>query len=107
MVHNADRHQPGFVPGQPDAFGMGDISPSVFRSPTGAEGFIWGAGVTTTLPTATLSELGAGQWSPGPTAVGLWMHGPWVVGALANQQWSVAGWSDTEVNQFLVQSFVN
>ncbi|MEO8604254.1 MAG: neuromedin U [bacterium] len=100
-------NQPGLAPGQSDAFGMGDINPSVFLSPAGAEGFIWGVGVTSTLPTATLSALGSGQWSMGPTAVGLWMHGPWVVGALANQQWSMVGWRDTKVNQFLVQPFVN
>jgi hypothetical protein len=100
-------NQPGFVPGQSDAFGMGDLNPSVFLSPAKDEGLIWGVGVTTTLPTASLSEIGSGQWSLGPTAVGLWMHGPWVVGALANQQWSITGWTDTDVNQLLIQPFLN
>lgn len=100
-------NRPGLAPGQDDAFGMGDINPSLFLSPASDEGFIWGVGVTTTLPTATVSEIGSGQWSMGPTAVGLWMEGPWVVGALANQQWSMVGWSDTAFNQFLMQPFVN
>lgn len=100
-------NQPGLAPGEDDAFGMGDVNPSVFLSPAGDEGFIWGVGATTTLPTATLSALGSGQWSMGPTAVGLWMEGPWVVGALANQQWSMVGWRDTKFNQLLVQPFVN
>jgi hypothetical protein len=100
-------NQPSLAPGMDSAFGMGDINPSIFLSPAKAEGFIWGVGATTTLPTATLSALGSGQWSMGPTAVGLWMHGPWVVGALANQQWSMVGWRDTPVNQFLVQPFLN
>ncbi|MFN8642267.1 MAG: neuromedin U [Candidatus Binatia bacterium] len=100
-------NQPGLVPGQSDAFGMGDINPSVFLSPAADEGFIWGVGATTTLPTATLSRLGSGQWSMGPTAVGLWMEGPWVVGALANQQWSMVGWNSTKFNQFFLQPFVN
>ena len=100
-------NQPGLAPGQDDAFGMGDINPSVFLSPAAEKGFIWGVGVTTTLPTATVSEIGSGQWSMGPTAVGLWMDGPWVVGALANQQWSMVGWRDTKFNQFLLQPFIN
>jgi hypothetical protein len=43
----------------------------------------------------------------GPTAVGLLIEGPWVVGALINQQWSITGWAERDVNQFLIQSFVN
>jgi len=100
-------NQPGLTPGMDDAFGMGDINPSVFLSPVAEDGFIWGVGVTTTLPTATVSAIGSGQWSMGPTAVGLYMKGPWVVGALANQQWSMVGWRDTKVNALLVQPFVN
>jgi hypothetical protein len=100
-------NQPGFLPGEPGSFGMGDINPSVFLSPAADQGFVWGVGVTTTLPTATLNDLGSGKWSMGPTAVGLWMKGPWVVGALANQQWSIAGWGGKDVNQLLIQPFVN
>lgn len=100
-------NQPGLFPGQSDSFGMGDINPSVFLSPANENGFIWGAGVTTTLPTATLNELGSGEWSMGPTAVGLFMKGPWVVGALVNQQWSITGWRDKDVNSFLAQPFLN
>jgi hypothetical protein len=98
---------PGLFPGESDSFGMGDINPSVFLSPADADGFIWGVGATTTVPTASLSELGTGQWSVGPTAVGLFMDGPWVFGALANQQWSITGWTDTKVNQLLIQPFLN
>src|SRR5690606_32512706 len=98
---------PGLFPGESDSFGMGDINPSVFLSPADADGFIWGVGATTTVPTASLSELGSGQWSMGPTAVALYMKGPWVVGALANQQWSITGWTDTKVNQLLIQPFLN
>jgi hypothetical protein len=100
-------NQPSLAPGEESAFGMGDINPSVFLSPAKAEGFIWGAGVTTTLPTATESEIGSGQWSMGPTAVGLLIQGPWVVGALANQQWSMVGWGEKDFNQFLMQPFIN
>jgi len=98
---------PSLAPGLDDAFGMGDINMSLFLSPADTEGFIWGAGMTTTLPTASDSILGSGQWSMGPAAVGLFIRGPWVVGTLVNQQWSIAGWRDTEVNHLLVQPFVN
>jgi hypothetical protein len=100
-------NQPSLAPGVDEAFGMGDINPSLFLSPAKDEGFIWGVGLTTTLPTATASELGSGQWSMGPTAVALLMEGHWVVGALANQQWSMVGWRDRKFNQFLVQPFIN
>ncbi len=100
-------NQPGLAPGMDDAFGMGDINPSVFLSPASDKGFIWGVGVTSTIPTATVSAIGSGQWSMGPTGVALYMHGPWVVGALANQQWSMVGWRDTKVNALLIQPFVN
>lgn len=100
-------NQPSVAPGVPNAFGLGDINPTFFLSPSGASRFIWGAGPTFTLPTATASILGSGKWSAGPAAVGLMMEGPWVVGALANNQWSFAGWGDEDVNQLLVQPFLN
>src|SRR5262245_13519961 len=87
-------NQPSLFPGMDSAFGMGDINPTVFLSPAKSKEFIWGLGPTMTLPTATESELGSGQWSMGPAAVGLLMEGHWVVGALINQQWSIVGWSD-------------
>jgi len=89
------------------AFGLGDINPTLFFSPSRPGHFIWGVGPTFTLPTATDWRLGSGKFSLGPAAVGLFMEGPWVVGALLNNQWSVAGWGDRDVNQFLLQPFVN
>lgn len=87
--------------------GLGDFNPSFFLSPAKPGELIWGVGPTFTLPTATDRDLGAGQWSMGPTGVALRMHGPWVYGALMNNQWSVAGWGDKTVNQMLLQWFVN
>lgn len=98
---------PSLAPGLDDATGMGDINLSLFLSPVDTAGFVWGVGMITTLPTASDSLLGSGQWSMGPSAVGLYMDGPWVVGALINHQWSMVGWRDTKVNQLLAQPFVN
>jgi len=88
------------------AFGLGDINPTLFLSPGKPGKFIWGLGPTFTIPTATDSKLGNGEFTLGPAGVALVMHGPWVFGALANQQWSVTGWGDS-VSQLLIQPFVN
>ena len=88
------------------AFGLGDINPTLFLSPGKPGKFIWGLGPAFTIPTATDSKLGNGEFTLGPAGVALVMHGPWVFGALANQQWSVAGWGDS-VSQLLIQPFVN
>ena len=88
------------------AFGLGDINPTLFLSPGKPGKFIWGLGPTFTIPTATDSNLGNGEFTMGPAGVALVMHGPWVFGALANQQWSVTGWGDS-VSQLLIQPFVN
>jgi hypothetical protein len=104
-------NQPSLFPG-PDrisgsAFGLGDVNPSFFLSPAKPGAVIWGIGPTFTLPTATDWRLGSGKFSLGPTAVALTMQGPWVLGVLANNQWSVTGWGDKDVNQLLIQPFVN
>ncbi len=89
------------------AFGLGDINPTLFLSPRGSGKFLWGLGPTFTIPTATDSKLGNGEFTLGPAGVAVLMEGPWVLGVLANQQWSVAGWGDKSVSQFLIQPFVN
>ena len=89
------------------AFGLGDINPTLFLSPRKPEKFFWGFGPTFTIPTATDSKLGNGEFTMGPAGVVVVMHGPWVLGALANQQVSVTGWGDRNVSQFLLQPFVN
>ena len=98
---------PSLAPGIDHAFGLGDINPTFFFSPVGSEKFIWGAGPTFTVPTASSRLLGNGKYSAGPAAVALTMQGPWVVGALVNNQWSFAGWGKDEFNQLLLQPFVN
>src|SRR5262245_2557963 len=98
---------PSVAPGIDHAFGLGDINPTFFLSPSGSKDFMWGIGPTFTLPSATDPELGTGKWSAGPAAVGLTMQGPWVAGVLLNNQWSFAGWGDTKVNQLLLEPFVH
>lgn len=88
--------------------GMGDITESLFLSPSHPGSVIWGVGPVATAPTATDTILGTGKWLAGPTAVAMIMPGHWVIGALVNNQWSIAG--DTgrkSVNTGLIQPFIN
>jgi hypothetical protein len=67
-----------------------------------------GAGPTFLLPTNTDRSLGVDKWGAGPTGAIVWTPGKWVVGALVNNIWSFASdSSDPDVNQFLLQHFVN
>lgn len=101
-------YQPVLAPGLDDEFGLSDTQFSMFLSPAKSQGLIWGAGPILQFPTTTDKLLGTEKWAAGPTAVVLRMDGHWVFGALANNIWSYAGDSDRpNVNQFLVQPFVN
>ena len=99
--------QPSPAPGVRSASGLGDINPSFFLAPANPGKIIWGIGPTTTLPTATDPLLGTGMYQVGPSAVALTIQGHWVFGALVNNQWSVAGWGGRNLNNFLLQPFVN
>jgi len=66
-------NEPSLFPRGESAFGMGDINPTLFLSPAKSGAFIWGAGPTFTLPTATDRLLGAGKYSLGLAAVALTM----------------------------------
>jgi opacity protein-like surface antigen len=88
--------------------GIGDITQSLFLSPTHSGPVIWGVGPVFTMPSASDPTLGTGKVLAGPTAVALITPGHWVIGVLVNNQWSVAGNSNrAAVNAFLVQPFVN
>jgi hypothetical protein len=100
-------NMPSPAPGVRSAFGLGDLNPTVFLSPGKPGKLIWGVGPTLTFPTATDPMLGSGKWSAGPAVVVLTIQGHWVLGALANNQWSFAGWGSQNVNQMLIQPFVN
>jgi hypothetical protein len=97
--------QPELVRGQGSKFGLGDITHTLFLSPAAPSAFTWGVGPVLSMPTATDDRLGNDTWSGGLGAVGLAMPGQWVVGALLQNLWDISG--DAEVNQFLLQYFVN
>jgi hypothetical protein len=88
--------------------GIGDITQSLFLSPTHPGDVIWGAGPVFTVPSANDPILGTGKVLFGPTAVFLTTPGHWVLGVLLNNQWSVGGNPfRAPVNTFLAQPFAN
>jgi outer membrane protein with beta-barrel domain len=88
--------------------GIGDVTQSLFLSPTHPGALIWGVGPVFTVPSATNPILGQGKVLAGPTAVLLTTPGHCVIGVLLNNQWSVGGDPlRPSVNQFLAQPFVN
>ena len=93
--------------GANNAFGLGDVTQSLFFSPKKSEDFIWGVGPAFLLPTATDSDLGLNKWGAGPTAVALKQQDGWTYGALANQIWSIAGSGDQTVNATYLQPFLS
>jgi len=89
-------------------YGLGDMNPTFFFSPSKPHKLIWGVGPTFVIPTATNDILGQGKFSMGPGVVLLSTPGHWVIGTLINNVWSVAGsGSRPPVNQMLLQWFVN
>ena len=88
--------------------GIGDITQSLFLSPTHPGKLIWGVGPVFTIPSANDPILGTGKFLFGPTAVFLTTPGHWVIGVLLNNQWSIGGNPlRPPVNTFLAQPFLN
>jgi hypothetical protein len=88
--------------------GIGDIQEQLYLTPSKGSTVTWGFGPVVSLPTATSAAMESGSWAGGPSFVALAMPGPWVVGALVNNVWTFSdSGSDTKVNQFLLQPFVN
>jgi hypothetical protein len=90
------------------AGGLGDIQEQLFFTPAKPGSLIWGVGPIFSIPTATAEPVRTGSWAVGPNAVLLQSEGRWVLGALINNLWTFADAGDEpEVNQFLLQPFVN
>lgn len=103
-------NQHDIFPGAGDQFGLGDITQSLFFSPTtaGPSGIIWGVGPVLLMPTGTNDLLTGGKWGAGPTAVVLKQFSGWTVGALANHVWSFAGDNSRDhINATYLQPFIS
>jgi hypothetical protein len=87
--------------------GLGDISTTLFVSPSTSGTVIWGVGPMISFPTATDDYLGYGKWGVGPSVVVLAQPHRWTIGLLLENGWSVAGDENrADVNAGLAQPFV-
>ena len=88
--------------------GIGSTSASFWASPKEPteNGWIWGAGVATLLPTATDDLLGGDQWGAGPTGIALKQEGPWTYGGLFNHIWSFAEDKNAKISNTFLQPFL-
>jgi len=99
---------PSPAPGVRSAWGLGDITQSLFLSPKEpVGGWILGGGPVFLWPSATDSMLGSGKFGAGPTIVVLRQEHGWTYGMLANQIWSFAGWGDQNVSASFLQPFLS
>jgi hypothetical protein len=89
--------------------GLGDITATIYFSPDKPlGGWYWGAGPGLIFPSATHNELGAEQWSAGPTAAVLRQNGGWTVGALTGHAWSIAAnHNRDDVSTTFLQPFIS
>jgi hypothetical protein len=101
--------QDEIFPGAGDQFGLGNITQSLFFSPSKTvNGITWGVGPVFYLPTNTDDLLGPEKWGAGPTAVALWQGNGWTMGVLGNHIWSFAGASsETDINATYIQPFIS
>ncbi|HKO34817.1 MAG TPA: neuromedin U [Candidatus Limnocylindria bacterium] len=88
--------------------GFGDIQLQSYFTQAHSGKVIWGIGPLFSFPAATNPLVRTGSWAAGPAAVVLTMPGHWVIGGLVNQLWTYAdNGGEPEVNQFVVQPFIN
>lgn len=86
--------------------GIGDIAFDLAYGRTSKSGFLWAAGLVSTVPTASSSLLGSGQWSLGPEFLLGKLTPDYVIGIFPNHQWDIAGWTDNSVNLTTIQAFL-
>jgi hypothetical protein len=94
---------------QPDASAPTNFT--AFLSPSKPmNGWIWGAGPVTQLPTISNKALGSNVWGLGPSFVVVKLAGPIVTGVLVNNAFSLGGTTrrgGTHYNTFLLEPFFN
>jgi hypothetical protein len=102
---------PSFEPAQSVPFGLAPASFSAFLSPSKpVDGWVWGVGAISQLPTATNKSLGSNVWGLGPAVVVVKIAGPIVAGTLINTVFSLGGSSGTGGTKYTlltINPFVN
>lgn len=100
--------QPVFDPGTGDfnsEAGLGDIAFDLAYAPKTDTGLLIAAGIISTLPTATNSELGNQRLTLGPELLVGKLTKKYVLGAFPNHQWDIAGSGEADINLTTVQLF--
>ncbi len=87
--------------------GLGEIILETFLSPARSTGFIWGAGLALSLPTATNEAVSTGCFAAGPVVALVYMEGPWVLGMLLTQLDAFARMTSTHLDITSLQVFLN
>jgi hypothetical protein len=72
-------------------FGLSNLSPEFYFSPSNPGPITWGFGPKVWLPTATDHTVGVNKWGGGPTAVALTIQDPFLAGLIANNVWAGSG----------------
>jgi hypothetical protein len=86
--------------------GLGDIGFDIGYGVTEPNGFLWAYGLVGTLPTATISEIGGGQWRFGPELLFAKFEKWGLYGIFPSHQWNVAGWEDQSFSNSQIQMFL-
>jgi hypothetical protein len=76
-------------------------------TPNTGPSWLFGAGPTFVLPSASSRETGQGKWQAGPALVGGWRSPGWLAAVFAQQFWSFAGEQDRKtLSELKVQYFL-
>lgn len=86
-------------------FGLGDIGFDFQYGAPVKSGFLWSAGGSITLPTATDNHLGSDKYSAGPGFQIGYIGKHSILGTFINHQWSFAGSGDNDISMSTAQIF--
>jgi hypothetical protein len=93
------------------SFGIAPTSFTALLSPKNpVNGWVWGAGPVTQLPTISNTALGSSVWGLGPSFVVVKLEGPIVAGVLTNNIFSLGGTTGRDgrrYSTFLLEPFFN
>ena len=87
--------------------GLSDLGFDLLLTHTTDSGYLMGAGIFSTLPTATSAELTGGHLTLGPELAWAKLSPDYVAGAIVSQEWDVAGWGNGSVNRTTFSGFAN
>lgn len=96
------------IPGTTQS-GLGDISQSLFLSPSTSttSGVTWGVGPVLSYPTASHDAFKTGKLGVGPSAVLLQVKGAWTYGVLANHLWTLGSNEYPDVSATFFQPIID